>query len=100
MSVRLPCTLLGDPSIAHRAQIRWLMVSTSKNQNRGCETNYADAHRKPYRAACVHSSIMLDAIARGNLRKAIDEATRSAFGKSLQKLRRKPLRGPRDSNLK
>ena len=38
MSVRLPCTLLGDPSIAHRAQIRWLMVSTSKHQNRGCET--------------------------------------------------------------
>jgi hypothetical protein len=55
MSVRrLPGTLLGDPSIAHRAQIPWLVMSTSKQQNRGRESDYADAHRKPYRAARVH----------------------------------------------
>ena len=38
----------------------------SKHQNRGAKTDYADAHRKPDRAAGVHGRIMLDAVARGN----------------------------------
>ena len=44
----------------------------SKHQNRGAKTDYADAHRKPDRAAGVHGWIMLDAVARGNPGDTID----------------------------
>lgn len=64
---RLPRALLRHPSVAHGAQIRWFVASTSKHQNRGYEADHACAYRNPYTAARVHRCIMLGQSALCNL---------------------------------